>query len=131
MCRRLHAEQQWEFEPTYLENLTEAAYVAASVFNEGSFALLTFMQDMEISSGSSAHDWARSTDSTRISRAEQEAERQTKEGRIRRRQEQKDALDIIDDSNILYGPGIDDSVWGMSIKFAYKRFNWIFLCLKL
>ncbi|KAJ8951360.1 hypothetical protein NQ318_009296 [Aromia moschata] len=32
------------------------------------------------------------------------------EHRIRRRQEQKDALDIIDDSNILYGPGIDDSM---------------------
>ncbi|GLV46810.1 hypothetical protein CBL_20956 [Carabus blaptoides fortunei] len=43
-------------------------------------------------------------------RAKQEAEKRTKEGRIRRRQEQKDALDIIDDSNILYGPGIDDSV---------------------
>lgn len=43
-------------------------------------------------------------------KSEQEAERQTKEGRILRRQEQKDALDIIDDSNILYGPGIDDSV---------------------
>ena len=46
----------------------------------------------------------------RKSRAEQEAQIQTKEGRIRRRQEQKDALDIIDDSNILYEPGIDDSV---------------------
>lgn len=47
-----------------------AAYVAASVFNEGSFALLTFMQDMGVSSGSSAHDWARSTDLIRISRAD-------------------------------------------------------------
>ncbi|KAJ8958613.1 hypothetical protein NQ318_016334 [Aromia moschata] len=46
------------------------------------------------------------------------------QGRIRRRQEQKDALDIIDDSNILYGPGIDDSVimvnmrerqWGLGV----------------
>ena len=51
----------------------------------------------------------------RKSRAEQEAQIQTKEGRIRRRQEQKDALDIIDDSNILYEPGIDDSVWGKPI----------------
>ncbi|KAJ8943142.1 hypothetical protein NQ318_022883 [Aromia moschata] len=32
------------------------------------------------------------------------------QGRIRRRQEENYALDIIDDSNILYGPGIDDSV---------------------
>lgn len=104
----------WKISPKHLSGTSViveiAAYVAASVFNEGSFALLTFMQDMGISSGPSARDWARSTDSIRISKAEQEAERQTKEGRIRRRQEQKDALDIMDDSNILYGPGIDDSV---------------------
>ncbi|XP_025261971.1 uncharacterized protein LOC105256709 [Camponotus floridanus] len=104
----------WKISPKHLSGTSViveiAAYVAACVFNEGSFALLTFMQDMGISSGPSAHDWARSTDSMRISRAEQEAEKQTKEGRIRRRQEQKDALDIMDDSNILYGPGIDDSV---------------------
>jgi len=103
----------WKISPKHLSGISViveiAAYVAACVFNEGSFALLTFMQDMGIS-GPSAHEWARSTDSMRISRAEQEAEKQTKEGRIRRRQEQKDALDIMDDSNILYGPGIDDSV---------------------
>lgn len=66
----------------------------------------------------------------RISRAEQEAEKQTKEGRIRRRQEQKDALDIMDDGNILYGPGIDDSVWGKPIKLAYERFIPNFLVFK-
>lgn len=87
-----------------------AVYVAASVFNKGFFALLTFMRSMGISSGSSVHDWARSTDSIRVSRAEQEAKKITKEGRFRRRQEQKGALDIFDNSNILYGPGIDDSV---------------------
>lgn len=74
----------WKISPKHLSETSViveiAAYVAASVFNEGSFALLTFMQDMGISSGSSAHDWARSTDSIRVSRAEQEAERQTKEG---------------------------------------------------
>lgn len=104
----------WKISPKHLSGTSViveiAAYVAACAFNEGSFALLTFMQVMEISSGSSAHEWARSSDSMRISRAEQEAKKQTKEGRIQRRQEQKDALDIMDDSNILYGPGIDDSV---------------------
>ncbi|GLV46811.1 hypothetical protein CBL_20957, partial [Carabus blaptoides fortunei] len=49
-------------------------------------------------------------DEVNYRRAEQEAEKRTKEARIRRRQDQKDALDIIDDSSILYGPGIDDSV---------------------
>ncbi|XP_068987314.1 uncharacterized protein [Bombus flavifrons] len=64
----------WEISPKHSSEASViveiAAYVAASVFNEGPFALLTFMQDMGISSGSSAHDWARSTDSIRISRAE-------------------------------------------------------------
>lgn len=87
-----------------------ASYVAACVFNEGSFALLTFLQEMEISSGPSCHEWARATDVMRIDRADQEAENQSKETRIRRRQVQKDALDILEDSSILYGPGIDDSV---------------------
>lgn len=59
------------------------------------------MQDIGISSGPSAHEWALLTDSMRISRAEQEVEERTKEGRIRRRQEQKDALDSMDNSNIL------------------------------
>ena len=33
----------------------------------------------------------------------------------------KGCFDIMDDSKILYGLGIDDSVWGNPIKFAYKR----------
>ena len=69
----------WKISPKHLSGTSViveiAAYVTACVFSEGSFALLTFMQDMGISSGSSAHEWARSTDS----------------------------LDIMDDSNILYG----------------------------
>jgi len=104
----------WKISPKHLSGTSVtveiAAYVAACVFNEGSFGLLQIMQDMEISSGPSAHAWARSTDSIRIDRAEQEAERRTKEGRILRRQDQKDALDTTDDADILYGPGIDDSV---------------------
>ena len=43
-------------------------------------------------------------------RADEKAALETKEGRMQRRQEQKGALDLLDDSNILYGPGIDDSV---------------------
>lgn len=36
-------------------------------------------------------------------------EKQTKEIRIRRRQKQESALDVMDNSNILCGPSIDDS----------------------
>ncbi|XP_033222656.1 uncharacterized protein LOC117176510 [Belonocnema kinseyi] len=46
---------------------------------------------------------------TRLSVGQHDSElkKQTNEDRIRLRQEQKDALDTMDDSNILYGPGID------------------------
>ncbi|XP_057337726.1 uncharacterized protein LOC130675860 [Microplitis mediator] len=50
-----------------------AANVAASVFNEGSFALLAFLDEMGISTGPSAHQWARLTDELRITRANEEA----------------------------------------------------------
>lgn len=87
-----------------------AADIAACTFNEGNFALLAMMREMQVKTGPSCHEWARVANSLRITRAEQEAQKETKEGRVRRRQEQKDALDILQDSSSLYGPGIDDSV---------------------
>ena len=87
-----------------------AAHVAASTFNEVSFALLAFSNEMGISTGPSAHEWARAVDELRITRANQQAAHATKEERIQCRQEQKDVLDILDESISLYGPGIDDSV---------------------
>ena len=56
------------------------------------------MEEMQIKSGPSAHAWACSVDNLRISRADEQAEKETKEGRVRRRQEQKDALDILNES---------------------------------
>ena len=88
-----------------------AANVAACIFNEGCFSLLALLQELGISKGPSFHEWARTVvDHIRISRAEQEAAKESKEGRVRRRQEQKDALDILSESTSLYGAGIDDSV---------------------
>ena len=46
----------------------------------------------------------------RISRAEEQAAHDSKEGRVLRRQIQKNALNHLDKSFLLYGPGIDDSV---------------------
>ena len=56
------------------------------------------------------NEWARAVDEIRISRAEHESAKESKECRIRRRQEQKDALDILGESPSLYGPCIDDSL---------------------
>ena len=52
--------------------------------NEGCFALLIMMEEIQIKSGPSAHAWARSVDNLRISRADEQAEKETKEGRVRR-----------------------------------------------
>lgn len=104
----------WKITPKVLSGTSTlveiAANVAACNFNEGSFALLTFMEDMGISVGTSSHEWAREEDKLRISRADQKAADESKEGRVLRRQKQKDALDILADGPSLYGPGIDDSV---------------------
>ena len=88
-----------------------AANVAACTFNEGSFALLAFMREMHIGTGPSSHAWVRQVDELQISIAEEQAAHDSKEGRVLRRQIQKDALDHFDESFLLYGPGIDDSVW--------------------
>jgi len=85
-----------------------AANVAACIFNEGCFALLAFMEEMQISTGPSSHEWARQVDDLRISSAEKQAAHDSKEERVLRRQTQKDALDHLDGSRLLYGPGIDD-----------------------
>ena len=87
-----------------------AASVAASVFNEGCKAYLTFLDEMGISTGPNCHGWALLTDDIRMSRADERAAETAKHDRIRRRLDQKDALDILDESSILYGPGIDDSM---------------------
>ena len=76
------------------------ANVAACIFNEGCFALLIMMEEMQIKSGPSVHAWVRSVDNLRISRANEQAEKETKEGRVRWRQKQKDALDILNESII-------------------------------
>ena len=104
----------WKITPKTLSGTSDlveiAANVAACTFNEGNYALLTFLQDMGIKTGTSCHAWARTQDKDRISKAGKKAANETKEGRIRRRQGQKDALDILASSSLLYGPGIDDSM---------------------
>ena len=49
-------------------------------------------------------------DELRISGAEEQAAHDSKEGRVLRRQIQKDALDHLDEIFLLSGPGISDSV---------------------
>ena len=55
--------------------------------------------------------------------ARQQAAHDSKEGRVLRRQIPKDALDHLDESFLLYGPGIDDSVWKYK---NHRDLFWIF-----
>uniref|UniRef100_A0A6P7GDN8 Uncharacterized protein LOC114336144 n=1 Tax=Diabrotica virgifera virgifera TaxID=50390 RepID=A0A6P7GDN8_DIAVI len=104
----------WKITPKILSgtsNIVEiAAHIAVCIFNEGYFALLSILQEMGVSTGSSAHAWASAADELRITRADKKTAESTKEGRIVRRQQQKDALDILGDSASLYGPGIGDTM---------------------
>lgn len=88
-----------------------AAYVAAGTFNEGISALLLFMHGMDLKLGRNSHEYARKEDEKRILIADRKADIETREARIRHRQEQKDALDIAAAAGtLLYGAGIDDSM---------------------
>lgn len=88
-----------------------AALVAACTFNEGTSALLLIMHGMDIKLGRNSHDYARKADENRVCAAEKKFAGETREARIRHRQEQKDALDITAAAgSLLYGPGIDDSM---------------------
>ena len=85
--------------------------MAACTFNEGAGAFFTFQSDMNISVGPSAHEYVKLEDSRRINRAEIQAEQQSKEARIKKRLEKKEAEDNeAAAGNVLYGAGIDDSV---------------------
>lgn len=66
-----------------------------------------------------------------IDRAKPGDEKQNNEESIRRRQEQKGALDIMEDRNILYGPRINDSMLAKPMKLADERFIQFFLVFEI
>lgn len=88
-----------------------AALIAACTFNEGISSLLLIMHGMDIKLGRNSHEYARKIDGNRVCAAERKSTSETREARIRHRQEQKEAMDIAAaEGSLLYGPGIDDSV---------------------
>lgn len=85
-----------------------AALIAACTFNEGISSLLLIMHGMDIKLGRNSCPQNRWKPSVR---AERKSTSETREARIRHRQEQKEAMDIAAaEGSLLYGPGIDDSV---------------------
>jgi len=88
-----------------------AAYIAACVFNEGSITLLQMLQSMGVNSGPNTHQYVTIQDANRTELANCRAEQNTREERIRRRQQQTDILETTTSAEVtFYGPGIDDSV---------------------
>jgi len=88
-----------------------AAKIAACIFNEGNYALLKFLDELDVNLGPSSHHWAMEADATRIKRADKHAADVSKEARILRRMEKNQLIEEeIAEGNVLYGAGIDDSV---------------------
>ncbi|XP_077277655.1 uncharacterized protein LOC143905880 [Temnothorax americanus] len=88
-----------------------AAFLATCTFNNGVTSLLEVMNVLGISVGSGAHLYAAQEDETRIAKAELQAQEQTKEGRIRRRQQNLANMNIpLTAEDLHYGAGIDDSI---------------------
>ncbi|KYN11794.1 hypothetical protein ALC57_16049 [Trachymyrmex cornetzi] len=88
-----------------------AAFLATCTFNNGVTSLLEVMNVLGISVGSGAHLYAAQEDETSIAKAELQAQEQTKEDRIRRRQQNLEDMNIPSTvEDLHYGPGIDDSM---------------------
>ncbi|EZA54573.1 hypothetical protein X777_05694 [Ooceraea biroi] len=71
-----------------------AAYIAACIFNNGMTSILQIMSIVGISLGPNAHQYAAREDDRRIEQVEARAQEQTKEARIRRRQQNLDDIGI-------------------------------------
>ena len=86
-------------------------YASLSLRGEGGGSFFAFKKVMSIWASVAPGRVSIQVDELRISRAEEQAAHDSEEGRVLRRKIQKDALDYSDESFLLYGPGIDDSVW--------------------
>ncbi|XP_044585305.1 uncharacterized protein LOC123265584 [Cotesia glomerata] len=88
-----------------------AAYIATCIFNEGTNSLLMIMDTLGLTCGSNSHRYAEKLDAARVKVADQRANDNTREGRMLRRRQQIDVLETSTMAEeLLYGPGIDDSI---------------------
>ncbi|KYM96705.1 hypothetical protein ALC62_00134 [Cyphomyrmex costatus] len=105
----------WKISPKIIPSgsriVEMAANIGVGMFNEGTSALLHYMSAMGLSLGPNAHSYAEKEDAERVKIAEQRAQENTREGRMVRRQHQIGILEAANTSEeLLYGPGIDDSM---------------------
>ncbi|XP_014469587.1 PREDICTED: uncharacterized protein LOC106741784 isoform X2 [Dinoponera quadriceps] len=99
----------WKIAPKTMNSGAEivniAVFLATCMFNNGVTSLLEIMNVLGISVGSGAHLYAAEEDETRIVKAELQAQEQTKEGRIWRRQQNLEEMNIpLTEEDLHYGP---------------------------
>ena len=88
-----------------------AAYIATSMFNEGTASLLYYMSAMGLSLGPNAYLYAQKEDAERVTISDRRAQESTREERMVCRQHQIELLEAAEGmEGILYCPRIDDSV---------------------
>ena len=85
------------------------------IFNEGINSLLMIMTILGLNCGSNSHRHAEKMDAARVKVADQRANDNTREGRMLRSELRKQQqIDVLETSTmaeeLLYGPGIDDTV---------------------
>ncbi|XP_074103345.1 uncharacterized protein LOC141530232 [Cotesia typhae] len=108
-CSYQRAEARGELESYTIVQI--AAYVAMCIFNEGINSLLVLMNTLELNCGPNSHRYAERMDAARMKVADKRANDNTREGRLQRRHQQIDILEAaMTAEELLYGPGIDDSV---------------------
>ncbi|XP_053976796.1 uncharacterized protein LOC128875324 [Hylaeus volcanicus] len=103
----------WRLAPKHLNSgikiIEIAAFIAASIFNEGYSSILRIMNALEINVGQQSKFFADTHDAQRISRQECRRSSSTKEARIARRLLQMQQNKFHEEAEgLLYGPGIGD-----------------------
>lgn len=99
----------WRLAPKHLhcgpKTVEIAAYIAATVFNDGFTSVLKMMKCLELTIGSSANNYAQKIDEDRVERQNQRSESCTKEARLAKKME---LAKQEEGEELLYGPGIAD-----------------------
>ncbi|XP_076549216.1 uncharacterized protein LOC143306722 [Osmia lignaria lignaria] len=103
----------WRLAPKHLHSglkiLEIASFIAAGMFNEGYFSILKIMQELNLTIGKQAMDYAEKSNQRRIQRQERRSSLSTKKARKARREQLAEQNDYFEEAEgLLYGAGIAD-----------------------
>ncbi|XP_032675277.1 uncharacterized protein LOC116846047 [Odontomachus brunneus] len=103
----------WRLAPKHLncgaKIIETAAFIVAGIFNEGYFAILKFMNELEINIGPECKQYANMYDTQRISTQERRRTSSTREAQATRRMAQIAQNEFNEEAEgLLYGSGIAD-----------------------